>query len=111
MFGSGFNLGRSIYIAWKQLGITIDHISETTCKTEIWISVPETSDEINVEGNQMAGMVLARRIKETLGEMGARNIVLKAKIRPGDHWTKEKSYAAGHEALVALYGKEYVEKM
>ena len=103
MFGSGFNLGRAIYIAWKQLGITIDHVSETTCKTEIWISVPETSDEINVEGKQMAGMVLARRIKETLTEMGVRNLTVKVKIRKGDHWSTKDGERAKTDALNAIY--------
>lgn len=87
--GLGFVLGLSSF------GIVIEKWDDDS--NVVYISVPETSDEIDAKGNEMAGMYLAKREKEVLSSMGV-PLQLKARIREGDHWTKEK-------------GKQAMEKM
>lgn len=88
------NMAIAMLLTWAQMGITLDKEVETDTSYTIYISVPEHSFEHDVDGVEMAGNHLARRIKQTLTEMGVKNLVVKAKIRKGDTWTKEKAGTA-----------------
>lgn len=88
------NMATAILLTWAKMGITLDKEVETDTSYTIYISVPEHSFKHDVDGVEMAGNHLARRTKRILTEMGVKNLVVKAKIRKGDIWTKEKAETA-----------------
>ena len=55
----------------------------------------------------LKGMRLARRYKETLMDMGVKRLTVKAKIRFGEHWTKEMEKEAEFNMCKRLYGSQY----
>jgi len=51
---------------------------------------------------------LAKRYKEMLiADMGVKRLTVKAKIRSGEHWTKEMGQDAQLKARKMLYGSQY----
>lgn len=84
------NEGAIMASVWKAYGLNL--VKEVEDKENnrliLFIDVPETSDELNVHGEQMAGDVLARRFKEILTEQGLR-VQVRRRIIKGLHWTKE----------------------
>ena len=82
-------LGEAMMMTWAKMGLKIENQIETQESLIIYISVPEFSDNRNVYGEEMSGIRLARRHKETLMDMGVKRLTVKAKIRAGEHWTKE----------------------
>ena len=101
------NIATAVLLTWAQMGITLDKEVETDTSYTIYISVPEHSFERNVNGVEMAGTYLARRIKQTLTEMGVKNLVVKAKIRKGDTWTKEKAELAYNSKGREIYRSQW----
>ena len=78
-------------IGWASFGIRLDKVDDSTRPTTIYITVPEHSEEHDVDGNEMSGSHLAKRIKETLQESTKVEFVVKFKINKGQMWTKENS--------------------
>lgn len=89
------------------MGLKIENEVETQESLTIYISVPEFSDERNVHNEEMSGMRLARRYKEMLIDMGIKRLTIKAKIRSGEHWTKDMGKEAELKARKMLYGSQY----
>ena len=52
-------------------------------------------------------MRLAKRYKEMLIDMGIKRLTVKAKIRSGEHWTKEMGQEAELNVRKILYGSQY----
>lgn len=101
------DLGEAMMMTWAKMGLKIENQIETQESLTIYISVPEFSDERNVYGEEMSGMRLAKRYKEMLTEMGVKRLTVKAKIRSGEHWTKEMGQDAELKARKMLYGSQY----
>lgn len=85
----GSAMSKGIMIAFAGFGVKIEHLEETENQLSVKISVPETSYELDSRGNEMSGMLLVKRIKQKLLELGVRNLVIEGHIRYGEHWTKE----------------------
>ena len=100
-------LGEVMMMTWVKMGLKIENQIETQESLTIYISVPEFSDERNVYGEEMSGMRLAKRYKEMLIDMGVKRLTVKAKIRPGEHWTKEMGQVAELNMRKKLYGIQY----
>lgn len=62
---------------------------------------------MNAHGEQMSGMRLSKRLREVMEDMGIKRLTVKAKVRTGDHWTKEKHDAADLEMRKSLFGSQY----
>ena len=82
-------LGEAMMMTWAKMGLKIENQIETQESLTICISVPEFSDDRNVYGEEISGIRLARRYKKTLMDMGVKRLTVKAKIRSGEHRTKE----------------------
>ena len=100
-------LGEAMMMTWAKMGLKIENEVETQESLTIYISVPEFSDERNVYGEEMSGMRLAKRFKETFIDMGVKRLTVKAKIRSGEHWTKEMGQVAELNMRKKLYGIQY----
>lgn len=101
------NMAIAMLLTWAKMGITLDKEVETDTSYTIYISVPEHSFEHDVDGVEMAGNHLARRIKRTLTEMGVKNLIVKAKIRKGDTWTKKKAGTAYNTKGREIYQSQW----
>lgn len=100
-------LGEVMMMTWTKMGLKIENQIETQESLTIYISVPEFSDERNVRNEEMSGMRLAKRYKEMLIDMGIKRLTVKAKIRSGEHWTKEMGQEAELNVRKILYGSQY----
>lgn len=94
-------------ITWSGMGVRIDNQIETQESLAIYISVPEFSDRKNVRNEEMSGIRLAKRFKETLMDMGIKRLTVKVKIRSGEYWTKEMGKEAETNMRKILYGSQY----
>ena len=56
---------------------------------------------------EMCGMRLAKRYKEMLIDMGIKRLTVKAKIRFGEHWTKEMGKDTELNMRKMIYGSQY----
>ena len=97
-------LGEVMMMTWAKMGLKIENQIEAQKSLTIYISVPEFSDNRNVYGEEMSGIRLAKRFKETLMDMGVKCLTVKAKIRSGEHWTKEMGKEAELNICKMLYG-------
>lgn len=95
-------LGKAMLLAWAQLGVVVEKHNEASGNPELYISVPEHSYRLDATNNEMAGMYLAKSVKRTFVEMGAKDVILKAKIRKGEYWTEEMEKAAYTEMENAI---------
>ena len=77
-------------LGWASFGIKLDKVDDSTRPTTIYITVPEHSEEHDVDGNEMSGSYLAKRIKEILQETTKVEFIVKFKINKGQMWTKEE---------------------
>lgn len=82
-------MAKGIVLGMASMGVIIDKLENDDNGIILYFSVPKTSTHINAKGEQMAGKVLARRIKETLSELGFKFSICKFKIRDED-WNKSK---------------------
>lgn len=98
------NPGEVMLITWAGFGLQIEKSNETQERLEIYISVPETSYHLNANQEQMAGVVLAKRFKAVMNDMGIKKLVVKSRIRKGDHWTPEKAKNAEEQMKHNIYG-------
>lgn len=78
-------------LGWASFGIKLDKVDDSGRSTVIYITVPEHSEEHDVDDNEMSGSHLAKRIKETLQESTKVEFIVKFKINKGQMWTKENS--------------------
>lgn len=100
-------LGEAMMMSMAKMGLRIENETETQESITIYVSVPEFSDERNIRNEEMAGMRLAKRYKEMLIDMGIKRLTVKAKIRSGEHWTKEVGKEAELNMRKMLYGSQY----
>lgn len=100
-------LVEAMMMTWAKMGLKIENQIETQESLTIYISVPEFSDERNVRNEEMSGMRLAKRYKEMLIDMGVKRLTIKAKIRSGEHWTKEMGKEAELNMRKMLYDSQY----
>lgn len=100
-------LGEAMLMTWAKMGLKIENETETQESLTIYISVPEFSDERNIHNEEMSGMRLAKRYKEMLIDMGIKRLTVKARIRSGEHWTKEMGKDAELNIRKMLYGSQY----
>lgn len=100
-------LGEAMMMSMAKMGLRIENETETQESITIYVSVPEFSDERNIRNEEMAGMRLAKRYKEMLIDMGIKRLTVKAKIRSGEHWTKEMGKEAELNIRKMLYGSQY----
>lgn len=100
-------LGEAMLMTMAKMGLRIENEIETQESLTIYISVPEFSDERNILDEEMSGMRLAKRYKEMLTDMGVKRLTVKAKIRSGEHWTKEMGEEAELYIRKMLYGSQY----
>lgn len=67
---------------WKKYGVELER-SNTSGDVPVYcISVPSSSDFIDDKGNELSGMLLAKRVKRDLGS----DVQLRCRIRQ-EHWT------------------------
>lgn len=100
-------LGAAVMITWAGFGLKIERTEESTESLVVYISVPEHSYRKNAQDEEMAGMVLAKRFKTVMTEMGVKRLTVKSRIRVGESWTKEMFHAAELEARKAIFGSQY----
>ena len=100
-------LGEGLMIAWASFGIEIENTEETVDKLTVYISVPEFSYDTKGDGVEMAGMVLAKSFKRTLTDMGIKRLVVKARIRAGEIWTKEMAETAKIKMKQTIYKSQW----
>lgn len=96
---NNFMLGKAMMLTFAGLGIRIENQKEIENGIETYISVPEQSYCLDASGNEMSGMFLAKRINQKLKEMGIKDIVLKARVRNGEYWTKEMDKKAQEDMM------------
>lgn len=95
-------LGKAMLLAWAELGIRIEKHNEAPGNPELYISVPEHSYRSDATNNEMAGMYLAKAVKRTFVEMGAKDVILKTRTRKGEYWTEEMGKTAYTEMKNAI---------
>ena len=100
-------LGEAIVMTMAGMGLKIENEIETQDSLTLYVSVPEYSYERNVHNEEMSGMRLAKRYKEMLTDMGVKRLIVKARIRTGEHWTKEMREEAELEMRKMFYGSQY----
>lgn len=100
-------LSEVMMMTWAKMGLQIENQIETQESLTIYIAVPEFSNERNVRNEEMSGMRLAKRFKDTFIDMGVKRLTVKAKIRSGEHWTKEMGQGAELKARKMLYDSQY----
>lgn len=83
-------IAKGILLGMESMGVIIHKLEEDNNDIILYFSVPRTSSNINDKGEQMAGKVLSRRVKETLSGLGLKFSVCKFKIRDED-WDDFKS--------------------
>lgn len=100
-------IGNVVMQVWTEKGVQIERVDESPALLQVWISVPEHSWCKAADGNEMAGDYLARRFKTVMTEMGVKRLLLRARTRVGDNWTKEKGEAAVDHFRRDLYGSQH----
>lgn len=99
-------LGTTMLATYAELGVQIDRFDNTDKGVVLYFSVPFSSWQLNAERQEMAGPVLAKRVKETLQEMGIVFATCKYKIR-NEHWTKDKAKEARQIAYKNMGYKDW----
>lgn len=89
-------------ISWAGFGVRIVKEVEHDGRIEIYITVPEHSYRRNVDGEEMAGRVLAKRFKTTITEMGVTGLIVKFRTR-SENWTKEMGEKAEKDMMQAMF--------
>ena len=100
-------MSKAILITWASMGVKIENLNETTESLDIEISVPETSFELDVHGNEMSGKLLIKRFKTKMTKMGVKRLNLTGKIRYGDHWSREKRQSAEIDMKKSLFESQW----
>ena len=98
-----YGLGEAMLLTWAQLGVLIDNVEETPESLNVYISVPRSSYHRNSENEEMSGVFLARRFKNSFLSMSVKPVVVRAKIRE-ELWTQELSKDAVFKTRKELYG-------
>lgn len=101
------SLHGAVLIAWAKYGVRFDKHSETYEELRLYISVPEHSFHKDANGNELAGMYLARRFMTVFKEMGVKRLKVLAKIRKGEYWSATDDAAAEEAMKKALYNSQW----
>lgn len=72
---------------WRQYGVRLEKEDTVDGVVHLYISVPKVSDFFDDNGNELSGVLLAKRIKRSISEP----IVLRSRTR-NERWTKNMSY-------------------
>lgn len=99
-------MGEGFAITLAGMGIVIERENEDGNHLTVWISVPETADHVDAHGNEMAGAFLAKRMKTSLTNLGVKNLIVKYRIRKGEHWTKQMGKDAEWRMKKMLFGSQ-----
>lgn len=99
-------IGESMIIVLAGLGVNILKTNDTPEKLTIWITVPKTSTKVDVNGNEMAGEFLAKRIKKNFTEMGMKRLELRYKVLDID-WDDQKGAEAEIEMKKTIFGSQW----
>lgn len=87
------NQGNIVILAFSEYGVYFEKNEETEDELKLYISTPEHSYKRNSEGVEMAGLFLAKRVKQVLKDQGVKRLTLLNKIRKGEYWDKAKEVA------------------
>lgn len=99
-------LGEAVYIVWASFGVQIEKVNESIDNLEIFISVPKSSYHNDVQGNEMAGDLLAKRFKDKMKDMGVKRLTVRYRIR-NEFWTEKMYKEANVKARQMLYGSQW----
>ena len=88
-----------IVSAFKSFGVYF--VKKDMDNNIIYVSLPESSDCLNATGSQMAGSLLAKRVKESLKDLNI-SVDVAYKVRKGDHWTKDKGNSSIEESFTKI---------
>lgn len=77
---------KAMYIVLQEFGLKIDRVDEEL--RTIYVSVPETSDKKSSNGEDVAGIYLARKFKTTINHTSNLNYTVRYRIRK-QHWTHQ----------------------
>lgn len=93
-------------VAFAGMGVEFEYMDKNSKDIIMYISVPETSYQIDIYGKQMAGTNLALRFKKTLEAMGLKNLIVKSKTRKGENWLE-----ADKKKAVELYKEKLLKDL
>ena len=102
-------IGQAMLATYAKMGIQIDRFDNTDIGIVLYFSVPLRSYHKDANGIEMSDSHLAKRIKETLKEMGMVFATCKYKVR-NECWTKEKAEAAERMAYKDMGYKDWQMK-
>ena len=71
---------------WKTYGVVLERSARDGDRTALFISVPSVSDFCDELGNELSGMLLAKRIKRDIGAA----CLLRCRVRQ-ERWTAAKA--------------------
>ena len=80
-------MSREMIEPWRQYGVKLEKEEMIDGIPHLFISVPTVSDFIDDNGDELSGILLAKRVKRSISDP----IVLKSRNR-NERWTKNMSY-------------------
>lgn len=86
-------MAKAMLITYAELGVQIDKFQGTDTGTILLFTVPKSSYHKDANNIEMSGKHLARRVKETLEEMGVLFLACKYKVRD-EYWTESMANSA-----------------
>lgn len=101
-----YELPEDVLVAYAGIGVIINKAITEGGKHILYISVPSSSYLQNAQGVQLAGSVIAEKVKQHLSmKPGKLPIEVKYKIRQ-EHWTEAKKWRAETRMLLAIKQKK-----
>lgn len=94
-------MAKSILIGMAGFGIEIIEVKRNYLK----FSVPEFSDHVDVHGNEMAGKLLIKRLKDK--NVFGPNMQFEGVIRKGETWNNSRSEEAKAKMMRTLEDIDY----
>lgn len=71
---------------WKEYGVRLEKADASGEKPIYFVSVPSMSEFFDDKGNELCGMLLAKRVKRNLGDTAE----VRCRVRP-ERWTPAKA--------------------
>lgn len=78
-------MARAILLAWESLGVEIVSVEESGSEVLATITVPETCNHVDVHGNEMAGLLLIKRLESKTKNLFP-DLKIIGSVRRGEHW-------------------------